>query len=134
MGDEGSFAHSAVRRLDPVLALRGFPARPPGEQDDSVLFHCDGPPVDEVMDRYPGWRDQLTSSYQSQTIPCLDLWVQRTEGPMSWSFEVFERDVAAVAGPQAMGRLQELATGAAEPWLDQLADVLDAYFTSLEQS
>lgn len=60
--------------------------------------------------------------------------MQRSEGRLSWSFEGFEGDVAEVAGAQAMGRLEQLASGPAEPWLDQLAEVLDAYFQSLGTS
>lgn len=129
---DGDFAAEAVKWLQPVLAPRGFPHDPRAATDESVLFHCDGADLDEVIDRYPGWRDRLRESYSSEQFPCLDVWVQRAEGRPSWSFESFERDVAAVAGSQAMRRLEDLETGPLEAWLEQLAHVLDTYFSALE--
>lgn len=139
------FAATVSRRLHPMLASRGFPyaaehngASAPGEpatrNATSVLFHCDGPSVEDVLVRFPVWRDPLYRSYGSADVSCLDLWVQLEDGHPVWSFEVFEPDVAIVAGEHAMRRLRELSGGPLEEWVDQLAVVLDAYFQSLEAS
>lgn len=130
--DGRGFAATVVEHLDPVLAPRGFPSQAPGANDDAVLFHCDGPDVDDVLDRYPAWREPLRESYGSQPIHCLDLWVQRDDRARSWSFESFDGDVAAAAGPEAMQRLDELQDAALHEWAAQLAYVLDVYFSGLE--
>jgi hypothetical protein len=142
--NDPNFVAVVSARLDPVLAPRGFPyaadgngVSGPGEaaayNRGSVLFHCDGPgAVDEVMARYPGWSDRLRASYGPQEILCLDLWVQQEHGSRSWSFEVFEDDVAEAAGTDARERLARSSTGPLEEWVDQLAVMLDRYFTDLE--
>ena len=139
------FAATVSRRLHPMLASRGFPyaaehngVSEPGEpatrNATSVLFHCEGPAVEDVLARFPVWRDPLYRSYGSAEVPCLDLWVQLEDGHPVWGFEIFEPDVATAAGEQAMRRLRELGAGPLDDWVDQLAAVLDAYFHSLEAS
>lgn len=131
LGTSG-FAAKVVEHLEPVLAPRGFPPQGHGEDDSSVLFHCDGPDVGAALQRYPSWRQPLAASYGSQPIPCLDLWVQQDGDTRSWSLEIFTGDVAAAAGPDAMRRLEQLQDGSVEDWVAQLADVLEIYFTQLE--
>lgn len=130
--DRPGFAVEVIEYLEPVLAPRGFPSQGPGANDDSVLFHCDGPEVDAVLDRHPAWREPLRESYGGGAIPCLDLWVQQDDRTRSWSFEVFDDDVAAAAGPEAMQRLQALQEAPVDEWAAQLAHILDAYFSALE--
>lgn len=131
MGTSG-FAAKVVEHLDPVLAPRGFPAQGYGEHDSSVLFHCDGPNVEGALERYPSWRQPLADSYGGQPMPCLDLWVQQDGRTRSWSLEIFNRDVATAAGPEAMRRLEDLKNGSVDDWAAQLADVFEIYFTQLE--
>lgn len=80
------------------------------------------------------WRRPLYESYGDPRIPCLDLRVKQDERRRSWSFEIFERDVAAEAGPSAMRGLDQLQQAPLDDWLAQLAKILDSYFSSLEAS
>jgi hypothetical protein len=142
--NDPDFVAVVSARLEPVLAPRGFPyaarengVSAPGEaaayNPDSVLFHCDGPEaVEAVMARYPGWATRLRAAYVGEEIICLDLWVQQDRGIRSWSFEVFEDDVAETAGAGARQRLDRSRAGPLEDWVDQLAVMLDRYFTELE--
>lgn len=130
--DHQDFAATVVRHLEPVLGPRGFPSQRHEGHANSVLFHCDGPNVEHALDRHPRWRDPLRESYGNLAIPCLDLWVTHEDGTRSWSFEVFDRDVAAAAGPEAMRRLEDLQAAPVDEWAAQLATVLDAYFTEVE--
>lgn len=140
------FVVEVVARLDPVLAPRGFPHQAdadelspldePSESDDAVLFHCDGPDaVAEVIRRYPGWGPALRASYGPEPILCLDLWVglHRERTPW-WTFEVFTDDVARAAGEAAMHRLDATASTDPMAWIGHLADVLDAYFATLDRA
>ena len=140
-----AFVPTVSRRLHPVLASRGFPyaaehngvveaGEPAIRNAASVLFHCDGSAVEDVLVRFPVWRDPLHESYGSADVPCLDLWVRLEHGHPVWNFEIFEPDVAAAAGEEAMRRLRVLSGGPLDEWVDQLAAVLDAYFHSLETS
>lgn len=131
MEDQG-FAATVVRHLEPVLGPRGFPSQDPTRNDGSVLFHCDGPEVERVLDRHPAWRTSLRESYGEQPIPCLDLWVQQDDGVRAWSFEIFGSEVAAVAGARALQRLEDLQEASLDAWAAQLASILDAYFVNLE--
>lgn len=142
--NDPDFCAVASARLDPILAPRGFPyathhngVSTPGEpavqNQDSVLFHCDGvEAVTELMARYPGWSARLRESYGPQEILCLDLWVQQERGIRSWNFETFEDDVVRIAGTEAEQRLADLSSGPLNEWVDQLGFMLDRYFTSLE--
>jgi hypothetical protein len=142
--DEPDFSAVVSARLDPILAPRGFPyaarengVSAPGEpaayNPDYALFHCDGvEAVDGVMTRYRGWSTRLRESYGPQEILCLDLWVKQERGRRYLSFEGFEDDVIRVAGREAEQRLASLATGPLDEWVDQLAFMLDRYFTGLE--
>ncbi|WP_052668135.1 hypothetical protein [Nitriliruptor alkaliphilus] len=144
MDDQPAFSAVVSARLDPVLGPRGFPyaarengvsapGASPVQNPDSVLFHCDGvDAVDALMTRYPGWAAPLRASYGDEEILCLDLWVLQERGSRSWSFEIFEDDVISVAGHHAQARLEELQAGPVEAWVDQLAHMLDGYFSSLE--
>ena len=128
MGDQ-PFTDVVLGHLQPVLAPRGLPGQAQG--DDAVLFHCDGPDVDDVLDRHPAWREPLRESYGEHAIPCLDLWVQQDGSARSWSFEVFDRDVAEAAGPEEMHRLAAMQQASLDEWAAQLASVLDTYFAQL---
>ena len=143
---ESSFAEVVSAKLDPILAPRGFPyaakhngVAAPGEpavrNSDSVLFHCDGrEAVADVLARYPTWSTRLRASYGTQEIICLDLWVQQERGKRSWSFESFESDVVSVAGADAQQRLASLNAGPLDQWVDELAVMLDMYFSDLENT
>jgi hypothetical protein len=139
---EGHFASTVSAVLDPILAPRGFPyaahhngvtgpGQPAAYNPDNVLFHCDGDLVEGTLRRYPSWDAPLRASYGPHEVSCLDLWVQVEGGVRTWTFEIFEDDVAAAAGEEAMRRLDELAEAPLEEWVGQLARILDAYFTGL---
>ena len=144
--NEATFAEVVSARLDPILAPRGFPYAAhqngmvePGEpavsNPDSVLFHSDGvDAVADVMARYPGWSPRLRESYGLQEIICLDLWVEQERKGRSWNFEIFDSDVLDIAGSGAKERLSRLAMGPIDEWADQLARMLDAYFSQLESA
>lgn len=128
------FAEKVTAALQPILAARGFPCQHDSVNRDAVLFHCDGENVDDVLARYPDWLPRLRESYGGHRLPCLDLWVRQDGQRWTWSFEIFEGDVAAEVGADAMQRLDELQTAPLEEWLAQLAEILDRYFSSLDAS
>ncbi len=130
MGELVGLPEAAELHLLPVLEHRGF--RLQSAEANAVLFHCDGDELDPTVDRFRGWRERLERSYGDQSLICLDLWVTREESRLGWSFEVFEPDVEAAAGPVAMARLRDLEGGDAAPYVEQLALVLDAYFRTVE--
>ena len=130
---EADFVTRVTARLEPVLAPRGFPCQRSSASAESVLFHCDGPLVDEVAARYPAWFAEMQRSYGTPSPVCLDLWVQQDRRTRWVSFEtVTDRDLADAAGRDAVERMHALATGPLDAWLDQVAHVLDAYFESIE--
>jgi hypothetical protein len=134
------FEQRVVARLEPVVAPRGFLYQAGGPPQGSVLFHCDGPRLDEVRERWPRWFDDLAKRHGRPAAMCLDLWVQRAwDGARQrhldwwdWSFEASEHEIAALIGETPVARLQELSKGDLDPWLEQLAAVLDAYFDALD--
>lgn len=142
--NDPDFVAVVSARLDPVLAPRGFPydahfngvsvpGEPAASNPDSVLFHCDGPgAVEALMARYPGWATRLRVAYGGEEIVCLDLWVQQERGTRSWNFEGFEDGVTDAAGADARQRLDRARVGPLQEWVDQLAVMLDRYFTDLE--
>lgn len=132
---ERNFATRVIARLDPVLAPRGFPCQRSSADPARVLFHCDGPLVDEVAARYPAWFADVRRSYGTESAFCLDLWVQQDQRQRWVSFEnVTDRDLANEAGAEAVERMHALATGDLDAWLDQVAVVFDAYFDSISTS
>ena len=86
----------------------------------------------DLVVRYPSWSTRLRSSYGPQEILCLDLWVKQERGERSWDFEIFEDDVISVAGADAEQRLASLEAGPLDQWVDELAVMLDTYFSALE--
>lgn len=128
-----------------MLAPRGFPydgrhngltgSRVEASRNaGAVLFHCDGEDeLADVMGRYPGWSQRLRASYGPQPVPCLDLWVcQDGDHGRRWDLEIFEGDVAHAAGRSAMERLEQLESAHHSRWIEQLATILDTFFTALE--
>jgi hypothetical protein len=126
------FATRVIARLDPVLAPRGFPCQRSSASPDSVLFHCDGPRVDEVAARYPAWFARVQQSYSPDRVICLDLWVQQDKRQRWVEFEnVTAGDLAGAVGGEAVELMHALATGLLDAWVDQVALVFDVYFDSI---
>jgi hypothetical protein len=85
---ERNFATRVITRLEPVLAPRGFPCQRSSAGPESVLFHRDGPLVDEVAARYPAWFAAVQRSHGTESAFCLDLWVQQDQRQRRVSFEM----------------------------------------------
>ncbi len=140
--NDPTFAAVVSRRLAPVLAPYGFPyeasnngvdaaGEPAAINSDTALFHCDGPDqVAAVLDNYPEWGHRLREAYGPHDIVCLDLWVRQDDGVRTFEFEGFEADVLA-ASSAAHRDLERFQDGELDAWVEQLASLLDRYFSTL---
>lgn len=110
------FVEQVIARLDPVFPPRSFPCQRSSADADSVLVHCDGAHIANVVTRYPAWFADVARSYGDDKVTCLDLWVQQEDGRRFVVFgNMTDEDLANADGREAVARMHSLAAGCSTP-------------------